>query len=242
MPHRGTGCTLGDIIAGFAVFGLGATVAGPALVAEYIGDSLAAVGLGIVFQVFAIARYAACRWTSGWPRREAPSRVAGAQRDRASLRRVAGHAVQPGGEPAAGRGHLGEGGRDRVDAAGSDGPAGPDGKQPTSGPHGEPLRHPARAGLHILVGLGACCGPCPAGRRGKSRPLDSLAHRHLHARGQAGEHGQHRRQFLARADEVVLDGVQGLSLLFADAHHRHLRAVRGGKFCRPASLLPMAAQ
>jgi hypothetical protein len=77
----------------------------------------------------------------------------------------------------------------------SDGPAGPDGKQPASSPHGEPLRHPARAGLHILVGLGACCGPCPAGRRGKSRPLDSLAHRHLHARGQAGEHGQHRRQF-----------------------------------------------
>ena len=52
---RGAGCTLGDIIAEFAVFGLGATVAGLTLGAEYIGDYFAAVALGIVFQYFAIA-------------------------------------------------------------------------------------------------------------------------------------------------------------------------------------------
>jgi Domain of unknown function (DUF4396) len=53
--HCGAGCTLGDIIAEFAVFGLGATVAGLALGAEYIGDYLAALILGIFFQYFAIA-------------------------------------------------------------------------------------------------------------------------------------------------------------------------------------------
>ena len=55
VSHCGAGCTLGDIIAEFAVFGLGATVAGLALGAEYIGDYLAAIALGIVFQYFAIA-------------------------------------------------------------------------------------------------------------------------------------------------------------------------------------------
>ncbi|MGH3494857.1 MAG: DUF4396 domain-containing protein [Sciscionella sp.] len=55
VSHCGAGCTLGDIIAEFVVFGLGATVAGMALVAEYIGDYIAAVALGIVFQYFAIA-------------------------------------------------------------------------------------------------------------------------------------------------------------------------------------------
>jgi hypothetical protein len=55
VSHCGAGCTLGDIIAEFAVFGLGATVAGTALGAEYIGDYLAAIALGIVFQYFAIA-------------------------------------------------------------------------------------------------------------------------------------------------------------------------------------------
>jgi hypothetical protein len=53
--HCGAGCTLGDIIAEFAIFGLGATVAGLALGAEYIGDYLAALILGIFFQYFAIA-------------------------------------------------------------------------------------------------------------------------------------------------------------------------------------------
>lgn len=53
--HCGAGCILGDIIAEFAVFGLGATVAGLALGAEYIGGYLAALALGIIFQYFAIA-------------------------------------------------------------------------------------------------------------------------------------------------------------------------------------------
>jgi hypothetical protein len=55
VSHCGAGCTLGDIIAEFAVFGLGATVAGLTLGAEYVGDYIAAVLLGIVFQYFAIA-------------------------------------------------------------------------------------------------------------------------------------------------------------------------------------------
>lgn len=55
VSHCGAGCTLGDIIAEFSVFGLGATVAGLTLGAEYIADYIAAVALGIVFQYFAIA-------------------------------------------------------------------------------------------------------------------------------------------------------------------------------------------
>ncbi len=55
VSHCGAGCTLGDIIAEFAVFGLGATVAGTALFAEMIGDYVAALLLGIAFQYFAIA-------------------------------------------------------------------------------------------------------------------------------------------------------------------------------------------
>lgn len=55
VSHCGAGCTLGDIIAELAIFGLGATVAGLALGAEYIADYVAAVALGIVFQYFAIA-------------------------------------------------------------------------------------------------------------------------------------------------------------------------------------------
>ena|SRR5487761_1084810 len=55
VSHCGSGCTLGDIIAEFTIFGLGATVAGLTLGAEYIGDYLAAVTLGIFFQYFAIA-------------------------------------------------------------------------------------------------------------------------------------------------------------------------------------------
>ena len=55
MSHCGAGCTLGDIIAELAAFGLGASVAGFTLGAEYIGDYLAAIALGIVFQYFAIA-------------------------------------------------------------------------------------------------------------------------------------------------------------------------------------------
>ncbi|MGA7420219.1 MAG: DUF4396 domain-containing protein [Acidimicrobiales bacterium] len=55
VSHCGSGCTLGDVIAEFAIFALGLTIAGPALPAEYIGDYLFAVALGIVFQYFAIA-------------------------------------------------------------------------------------------------------------------------------------------------------------------------------------------
>ena len=55
VSHCGAGCTLGDIIAEFAVFGLGATVAGLTVGAEYVGDYLAAIVLGIVSQYFALA-------------------------------------------------------------------------------------------------------------------------------------------------------------------------------------------
>jgi hypothetical protein len=55
VAHCGAGCTLGDIVAEFAVFGLGATIAGTALWAEYIGDYILAIALGLIFQFFAIA-------------------------------------------------------------------------------------------------------------------------------------------------------------------------------------------
>jgi hypothetical protein len=53
--HCGAGCTLGDVIAEFGVFALGATIAGAALWAEMIGDYLLAVTFGLAFQYFAIA-------------------------------------------------------------------------------------------------------------------------------------------------------------------------------------------
>ena len=53
--HCGSGCALGDVIAEFAVFAFGLTIAGLTLPAEYVGDYLFAVTLGIVFQYFAIA-------------------------------------------------------------------------------------------------------------------------------------------------------------------------------------------
>ena len=55
VSHCGAGCTLGDIVAEFAVFGLGVTIAGQSLYPEYIGDYLLAVALGLAFQYFAIA-------------------------------------------------------------------------------------------------------------------------------------------------------------------------------------------
>jgi hypothetical protein len=55
VSHCGAGCTLGDIIAEFGVVALGLTVAGATLWAEYLGDYLLAVALGLVFQYFAIA-------------------------------------------------------------------------------------------------------------------------------------------------------------------------------------------
>jgi hypothetical protein len=55
VSHCGAGCTVGDVIAEFTVFGLGASLAGLTLGAEYLGDYLAAVALGVIFQYFAIA-------------------------------------------------------------------------------------------------------------------------------------------------------------------------------------------
>ncbi|HEV7212544.1 MAG TPA: DUF4396 domain-containing protein [Blastococcus sp.] len=55
VAHCGAGCTLGDIIAESLIFALGISVAGTALWAEYIGDYVLAIALGLVFQYFAIA-------------------------------------------------------------------------------------------------------------------------------------------------------------------------------------------
>lgn len=55
VSHCGAGCTLGDIVAEWAVFALGLHVVGLALIPEYIGDYVLALLLGIVFQYFAIA-------------------------------------------------------------------------------------------------------------------------------------------------------------------------------------------
>jgi hypothetical protein len=55
VSHCGAGCTLGDIIAEFTVFFLALTVAGETLFAEYVGDYVLAVVLGLAFQYFAIA-------------------------------------------------------------------------------------------------------------------------------------------------------------------------------------------
>ncbi len=55
VSHCGAGCTLGDIIGGFAVLGLGLKLLGLALPAEYIVDYVLAFTLGIAFQYFAIA-------------------------------------------------------------------------------------------------------------------------------------------------------------------------------------------
>ena len=55
VSHCGSGCTLGDVISEFAIFGLGLTIAGLTLGAEYVGDYVLALIFGIVFQYFAIA-------------------------------------------------------------------------------------------------------------------------------------------------------------------------------------------
>lgn len=52
--HCGAGCTLGDIIAEFSIAGLGLTLFGKALYAEFAGDLLLAWLLGIAFQYFTI--------------------------------------------------------------------------------------------------------------------------------------------------------------------------------------------
>jgi hypothetical protein len=55
VSHCGSGCSLGDVISEFVIFGLGLTIAGVALWAEYVGDYILALALGIVFQYVAIA-------------------------------------------------------------------------------------------------------------------------------------------------------------------------------------------
>ncbi|MGN6243504.1 MAG: DUF4396 domain-containing protein [Motilibacteraceae bacterium] len=55
VGHCGAGCTLGDIVAESVVFLAGLSVGGSVLAAEYVGDYLLALALGIVFQYFAIA-------------------------------------------------------------------------------------------------------------------------------------------------------------------------------------------
>lgn len=52
--HCGAGCTLGDIVAEFSIFGLGLTLLGKSIYAEYAGDLLLAWLLGVVFQYFTI--------------------------------------------------------------------------------------------------------------------------------------------------------------------------------------------
>jgi hypothetical protein len=73
VSHCGAGCTLGDIVAEWAIFWLGATVAGITLGAEYIGDYLAAIALGIVFQYFAIAPMRGLSLRKGLIRRPRPT-------------------------------------------------------------------------------------------------------------------------------------------------------------------------
>lgn len=55
VSHCGAGCTLGDIVAETTIFLAGITIAGVALWAEFIGDYLLALLLGLLFQYFAIA-------------------------------------------------------------------------------------------------------------------------------------------------------------------------------------------
>lgn len=55
VTHCGSGCTLGDIIAEWIIFGAGITIAGIALWPDYILDYALAYLLGIAFQYFAIA-------------------------------------------------------------------------------------------------------------------------------------------------------------------------------------------
>ena len=55
VSHCGAGCTLGDLCAEWAVFGLGASIIGLSLLPEYIGDYLLALAFGIAFQYLAIA-------------------------------------------------------------------------------------------------------------------------------------------------------------------------------------------
>jgi Domain of unknown function (DUF4396) len=52
--HCGAGCAVADVVTEFAVFGMGLTVAGSALLASFVWDFCAAWALGVVFQYFTI--------------------------------------------------------------------------------------------------------------------------------------------------------------------------------------------
>ena len=54
VSHCGGGCTLGDVIGSWLVFGFALEIAGRALWPEYLVDYALAVSLGIAFQYFAI--------------------------------------------------------------------------------------------------------------------------------------------------------------------------------------------
>ncbi len=68
VSHCGTGCTLGDVISEFAIFGLGLAIAGVTLGAEYAGDYLLALAFGIIFQYFAIAPMRGLGPRTAWSR------------------------------------------------------------------------------------------------------------------------------------------------------------------------------
>jgi hypothetical protein len=55
VSHCAAGCVLGDILAEFVLFAVGASIAGQSLYAEYIGDYVVAISFGIVFQYLVIA-------------------------------------------------------------------------------------------------------------------------------------------------------------------------------------------
>jgi hypothetical protein len=55
VSHCGAGCSLGDVISEFVIFAAALTIAGLTLGAEYLGDYVLALILGIIFQYFAIA-------------------------------------------------------------------------------------------------------------------------------------------------------------------------------------------
>jgi hypothetical protein len=55
VSHCGAGCSLGDVISEFVVFAAALAIAGLTLGAEYLGDYVLALILGIIFQYFAIA-------------------------------------------------------------------------------------------------------------------------------------------------------------------------------------------
>jgi hypothetical protein len=55
VSHCGSGCSIGDVIAEFAVFWGALTIAGSAMAAEYVSDYALALIFGIMFQYFAIA-------------------------------------------------------------------------------------------------------------------------------------------------------------------------------------------